>query len=76
MIKVLVDKEVISELSEDVVKLRKMKIIVMEFDEFTKLYFKMFSPYPEYLAEVWPNLMKMKKVIMPTSPIKKGITFN
>jgi len=80
MINVLVGKVVITELSEDVEKLRKMKITEMEFDEFTKLYFKMCSPYPEYLAEVWPNLVKIKKAIMPTSPIKKrrhiGLNFN
>jgi len=76
IINVLVGKVLITELSEDVEKLRKMKITEMEFDEFTKLYFKMCSPYPEYLAEVWPNLVKMKKVIMPSSPIKKGVTFN
>jgi len=72
MITVLVGKVVITEFSEDVEKLRKMKITEVEFDEFTKLYFKMCSPYPEYLAEVWPNLVKIKKAIMPTSPIKKA----
>merc|ERR1712060_360673 len=80
MIKVLVDKEVSTKLlgkvSEEVKKLRKLKITDMEFDEFTKLYFKMCSPYPEYLAEVWPNVVKMKKAIMPTSLIRKGVTFN
>jgi len=74
MIKVLVGEEVPPKFSEDVEKLRKLKITDMEFDEFTKLYFKMCSPYPEYLAEVWPNVVKIKKEIMPTSLIQRGIT--
>jgi len=57
-------------------KLRKMNITDMEFDELTKLYFKVCSPYPQYLAEVWPNVVKIKKAIMPTSLIRKGVTFN
>jgi len=48
-------------------KLRKLKITDMEFDEFARLYFKMCSPYPEYLVEVWPNLVKMKKEIAVVS---------
>jgi len=79
MFKVLVGKEVTKKLSdkysEDVKKLRKLKITDMEFDEFTKLYFRMCSPYPEYLAEVWPNVLKMKKEIMPPNVIRKGILY-
>jgi len=78
MIKVLVGKEVTTKLSdkfsEDVKKLRILKITDREFDEFTKLYFKMCSPYPEYLAEVWPNVVEMKKEIMRPSPIRRGIS--
>jgi len=75
-LKFLVSKEVKSELSEDMEKPRKMKITSMEFDEFTKLYFKMCSPYPEYLAEVWPNVVKIKKEIIPTSLATRGFAFN
>jgi len=53
--------------SEEVKKLRKLKITDMEFDEFARLYFKMCSPYPEYLVEVWPNFLKMKKEIAVVS---------
>jgi len=76
MIKVLVGKEVTTKLSDkfsqDVKKLRILTITDREFDEFTKLYFKMCSPYPEYLAEVWPNVVQIKKEIMPSSPIRKS----
>jgi len=76
MIEVLDGKEVTTKLSdkfsEDAKKLRKLTITDMEFDEFTKLYFKMCSPYPEYLAEVWPNVVQIKKEIMPSSPIRKS----
>jgi len=79
MIEVLVGKEVTTKLSdkfsEDVKELRKLKITDMEFDEFTKLYFKMCSPYPVYLAEVWPNVVKVKKEIMPPGLIRRGLAF-
>jgi len=58
IIKVLVSKEVTTELSEDKEKLKKMIIIDMEFNEFTKLYLKMCSPNSDYLAEVWSNVVK------------------
>jgi len=74
MSKVLLSREVTSELSKHAEKLRNMNITEKEFDEFTKLYFKMCSPYPGYLAEVWPNLVMIKKAIMPTSLISRGIT--
>jgi len=76
IIKALVGKEVITKLSEDMEKLRKMNITDMAFYEFMKRYFKVCSPYPEYLEEVWPNVVKIKKAIMPTSLIRKGVTFN
>jgi len=63
IIKFLVSKGATTKLSEDVESLRKMKITDVEFDEFTKLYFKMCSPYPEFLAEVWPNVVKINKAI-------------
>jgi len=64
VIKLLLNNEVTSELSEDEEKLKKIKITNREFDEFTKLYFKMCSPNPEYRAKIWPKVVKIKKEIM------------
>jgi len=76
IIKFLVNKEVTPELSEDVEKLRKNEITHREFDEFTKLYFKKCSPYPDYLAEVGPNVVKIKKEIITTNLNRRGIALN
>jgi len=65
--KVLSSKKVESEFSKEVEKLRKMEITDVEFDEFTKLYFKMCSPDPKYLSEVWANVVKMKNAIVSQS---------
>jgi len=55
-----------------VVQLRKMQITDLEFDEFAKLYFKTCSPYPEYLAEVWSNVVEIKKAIVASTSTNKG----
>jgi len=76
MIKVLMSKQVMAALSEDAEKIRKVKITLMKFDEFTKLYFKICRSYPQYLAKVWPNIAKIKNSIIYTSSlIRIGITF-
>jgi len=72
MIKILESKEVAAEFSEVVVQLRKMQITDLEFDEFAKLYFKTCSPYPEYLAEVWSNVVEIKKAIVASASTNKG----
>jgi len=69
--KVLVSKKVIPEFTEVVDELGKIRITTVEFDEFAKLYFIICSPYPEYRAEVWLNVVKIKKAIMPPSSIDK-----
>jgi len=74
--KVLAGKELTSEFSEDVKILRRMKITDLEFSEFVKLYFKMCSPYPEYLAEVWPNVVKIKKEICLLPSLREGVILN
>jgi len=62
--------------SKELDKLSKMRIIDMEFDEFVKLYlyFIICSSYPEYLSEVWPNVIKIKKAIMHPSSLQKDVT--
>jgi len=40
---------------------RKMKITDEEFDEFIVLFFRMCSPTPKYLSNVWYNVVKIKK---------------
>jgi len=72
IIKILESKEVVAEFSEVVVQLRKMQITDLEFDEFAKLYFKICSPYPEYLAEVWPNVVEITKEIVASTSTNKG----
>jgi len=48
-------------------KLRKMEITDLEFDEFSQLYFKICSPDPEHLAEVWANVVKINNIVVPPS---------
>jgi len=64
IMKVLVSKKVMPEFTEVVDELGKIRITTVEFDEFAKLYFIICSPYPEYRAEVWLNVVKIKKAIM------------
>jgi len=70
----LVSKEVTTEFSNELDKLSKMRITDTEFDEFVKLYFIICSAYPEYLSEVWPNVIKIKKAIIPPSFLKQDVT--
>jgi len=70
----LVSKEATTELSNELDKLIKMRITDKEFDEFVKLYFIICSAYPEYLSEVWPNVIKIKKAIIPPSFLKQDVT--
>jgi len=51
-----------------------MRITDKELDEFVKLYFIICSAYPEYLSEVWPNVIKIKKAIIPPSFLKQDVT--
>merc|ERR1719204_5423 len=46
---------------------RRMKITDEEFDEFIILFFRMCSPTPKYLSEVWYNVVKIKTAMMPTT---------
>jgi len=71
LIRALVSKEVTTEFSKELDKLGKMRITDMEFDEFVKLYFITCSSYPEYLAEVWPNVIKIKKELFLLGPLKR-----
>jgi len=72
--KALVSEEVTSEFSNELDKLSKMKVTDSEFDEFVKLYFIFCCAYPEYLSEVWPNVIKIKKAIMHPSSLQKDVT--
>jgi len=65
--KVLASRKVTTEFSEDEEKLRKMVITDLEFDEFAKLYFKICSRHPEYLADVWANVVEIKNAIVSPS---------
>jgi len=76
MMKAFVSEKVISEFSEVVEKLGKIRITTVEFDELLKLYFMICSPYPEYLTVVRRNVVKIKKEIMPPSSIDKDVTYN
>jgi len=46
-------------------KHRKMKITNEEFDEFILLFFRMCAPNPQYLSNVWYNVVKIKKAMIP-----------
>jgi len=46
-------------------KHRDMKITNEEFDEFILLLFRMCAPNPQYLSNVWYNVVKIKKAMIP-----------
>jgi len=72
----LVSKEVTTEFSNELDRLSKMRITETEFDEFVKLYFMICSAYPEYLSEVWPNVIKIKKAIKFPCFVEQDVTCN
>jgi len=46
-------------------KHRNMKITNEEFDEFVLLFFRMCAPNPQYLSDVWYNVVKIKEAMIP-----------
>jgi len=54
-----------AEYSELLHQHRKMKITSEEFDEFVLLFFKMCAPNPQYLSNVWYDVVKIKKAMIP-----------
>jgi len=46
-------------------KHRSMKITNQEFDEFIRLFFRMCSPNSQFLSNVWYNVEKIKKAMIP-----------
>jgi len=57
--------EVEAEYSEVLEQHRNMKISNEEFDEFILLFFRMCAPNPQYLSNVWYNVEKIKKAMIP-----------
>jgi len=45
-------------------KHRNMKITNEEFDEFILLFFRMCAPNPQYLSNVWYNVVKIKRAMI------------
>jgi len=62
-------KEPQAEYSEMLEKHRNMKITNEEFDEFLLLFFRMCAPNSQYLSNVWDNIVKIKKAMIPESLI-------
>jgi len=58
-------KEPKAEYSELLEQHRNMKITNEEFDEFVVLFFRMCAPNPQYLSNVWYNVVKIKKAMIP-----------
>jgi len=58
-----------AEYSELLKQHRKMKITSEEFDEFVLLFFKMCAPNPQYLSNVWYDVVKIKNAIIPDTLI-------
>jgi len=67
MVKVLTNKKVATEFSKEAEKLRKKEITDLEFDEFTKLDFKICNIEPEHLFAVWATVVEIKNTILPVS---------
>jgi len=71
---VLSSKEPKKEYPELMEQHRTMKITNEEFDEFLLLYFRMCAPNPQYLSNVWFNVVKIKKAMIPeTLTVEKMI---
>jgi len=60
-------KEPEAEYSKILEKHRNMKITNEEFDEFLLLFFRMCAPNSQYLSNVWDNIVKIKKAMIPES---------
>jgi len=60
-------KEPTQKYSEILEKHRNMKITNEEFDEFLLLFFRMCAPNSQYLSNVWYNVVKIKKAMIPES---------
>merc|ERR1719474_1422319 len=54
-------------------KHRNMKITNQEFDEFICLFFRMCSPNSQYLSNVWYNVEKIKKAMIPQTSVAEKI---
>jgi len=66
-------KEPKAEYFELLEKHRKMKITNEEFDEFLLLFFRMCAPNAQYLSNVWYNVVKIKKAMIPGTLIVEEI---
>jgi len=66
-------KEPKAEYPELMERHRNMKITNEEFDEFLLLFFGMCAPNPQYLSNVWFNVVKIKKAMIPSTSIVETI---
>ena len=66
-------KEPNAKYSQLLEKHRNMKITNQEFDEFIRLFFRMCSPNAQFLSNVWYNVEKIKKAMIPQTSIAEKI---
>jgi len=52
---------------------RSMEITNEEFDEFILLFFRMCAPHTRYLSDVWDNVVKIKKAMIPETLIVENV---